>query len=465
MNKKVSISLLICVVLIAMTVTFSLTMVMAMRMFDSTVASVKEKESMYAKLAEIDRYIRDNDYYPTDEDTLNDMLASGYMLGSGDKYARYYTAAAYAELVQIQNGTQMGIGVEAVKDGNTGYAKVIKVYSGSPAEDLGITVGCYITAIDDVDVKNLSSSDSIASRLRGENGTTVSVTWRNLMAEESTNTITRRSYAVTTVESQLIGGNCGYIRIRSFAEDTASELDFAINTMKAQGAQSLIFDLRDNTGGSLDAAIECIDLICPGGTIASAEYRDGTVKQLGRSGSSSQVTLPIVCLVNGSTASGAELFAASARSLNGARLVGTATAGKGTLQAEPKLLSDGSAVVITVARLLCGDGSCFDGVGLAVDAERALSSDEESAYYDFTPETDPQVLRAFTVANTLTGKGTVSAVTEADSAASSETTDEASSETGDEAASETADSAASSGAADSASSAASSGAGSSSAAA
>ena len=122
-------------------------------------------------------------------------------------------------------------------------------------------------------------------------------------------------------------------------------------------------------------------------------------------------------------------------------------------------------MVITVARLLCGDGSCFDVVGLAVDAERALSSDEESAYYDFTPETDPQVLRAFTVANTLTGKCTVSAVTEADSAASSETTDEASSETGDEAASETADSAASSGAADSASSAASSEAGSSSAAA
>ena len=81
--------------------------------------------------------------------------------------------------------------------------------------------------------------------------------------------------------------------------------------------------------------------------------------------------LPIVCLVNGNTASAAELFAASLRTMNGARLVGTTTMGKGTIQSSPQRLSDGSAVSITVAKLICGDGSCFDGTGLSVDVERA----------------------------------------------------------------------------------------------
>lgn len=445
MNKKVSISILVTVVIIAMTVTFSITMVAAMRMFDQTVASVKEKESMYAKLAEIDRYVRDSDYYTADENTLNDMLASGYMLGSGDKYARYYTASAYTELVQIQNGTLMGIGVDVVKDSVTGYAKVIKVYSGSPAQDLGITAGCYIIMIDDTDVKTLSSTDSITSRLRGENGTNVSITWRNLEAAESTNTITRRSYQVTTVDSQMIGGVCGYIRIRSFADGTASELDYAINTLTAQGAQSLLFDLRDNTGADLDAAMECIDLVCPAGVIASAQYSDGTTAVLANSNADTAVSLPIVCLVNGSTASGAELFAASARLLNGARLVGTTTAGRGTIQSEPKMLSDGSALVITVGQLLCGDGSCFEGTGLTVDTESTLSADEQTMYYDFTVENDPQILRAFTVANALTGNSTVAATASSSAASSEAAASEAASGDASGAAANGADSAASAG--------------------
>ncbi len=88
---------------------------------------------------------------------------------------------------------------------------------------------------------------------------------------------------------------------------------------------------------------------------------------LGSSTGESAIALPLVCLVNGNTASAAELFASSLRTLSGARLVGTTTMGKGTIQSSPQRLSDGSAVVVTVAKLLCGDGSCFDGTGLTVD--------------------------------------------------------------------------------------------------
>ena len=160
MNKKISLGMMATIVILAMTVTFSVTMLLAMRLFDSTVSSVKEKESMYSKIAELDRYIRSNDYYTIDETLLYDTISSGYILGTGDKYARYYTASAYTELLNIQNGTLIGIGVELARD-QTGYARVLKVYEDSPAQDAGIVAGDYITSIDDVDVKGLTTVDAI----------------------------------------------------------------------------------------------------------------------------------------------------------------------------------------------------------------------------------------------------------------------------------------------------------------
>ena len=134
MNRKISVGMTVTIVILAMTVTFSITMLMAMRLFDHTVTSVKEKESMYNKVAEVDRYVRANDYYDIDETVLYDRLTAGYLLGTGDKYARYYTASAYTDLLNAQSGKLMGIGVELAID-QSGYAKVTKVYDESPAKE------------------------------------------------------------------------------------------------------------------------------------------------------------------------------------------------------------------------------------------------------------------------------------------------------------------------------------------
>ena len=153
--------------------------------------------------------------------------------------------------------------------------------------------------------------------------------------------------------------------------------------------------------------------------MAYAEDKNGNRTVIGSSDAESSVSLPMVCLVNGNTASAAELFAATLRTMNGARLVGTTTMGKGTIQSSPQRLSDGSAVVITVAKLVCGDGSCFDGTGLTVDVDRTLTADEQTAYYDYTTSTDPQIQRAVATAQQMTGTTTVSGVNEADSTADS----------------------------------------------
>ena len=422
MNRKISVGMTVTIVILAMTVTFSITMLMAMRLFDHTVTSVKEKESMYNKVAEVDRYVRANDYYDIDETVLYDRLTAGYLLGTGDKYARYYTASAYTDLLNAQSGKLMGIGVELAID-QSGYAKVIKVYDESPAKEAGLQRGDYITTIDGADIKSLGSVEAVQNKLRGESGTSVNVGWLDSENAQHTADLTHSGYTSTTVDYQMLG-DVGYIRIRQFDGSTPSELDYAIRALSANGAASLVFDLRDNGGGVLDDAISCINLIAPEGTVAYAEDKNGNRTVVGSSDSETETALPLVCLVNGSTASAAELFAASLRTMSGARLVGTTTMGKGTIQSSPQRLSDGSAVSITVAKLLCGDGTSFDGTGLSVDVERALSADEANSYLDYTPTTDPQVQRAVSAAQQLSGTTTVAGANDsASSAAASEAAD------------------------------------------
>ena len=403
MNRKISLGMAVTIVILAMTVTFSITMLLAMRLFDSTVSSVKEKESMYNKLAEVDRYVRGNDYYDIDETVLYDRLSAGYLLGTGDKYARYYTASAYTDLINVQNGTLLGIGVELAID-QSGYAKVTKVYTDSPAQEAGIKVGDYITAVDGNDVKSMSGVETVQTRLRGESGTSVNVTWLDSEASEHNADLTHSGYTATTVDSALLQDSVGYIKIWQFDGTTPSELDYALRSLTANGATSLVFDLRDNGGGILEDAISCIDLITPEGTLAYAEDKYGNRTLLGSSTGESAIDLPLVCLVNGSTASGAELFANALRKMAGATIVGSTTAGKGVLLSDPQSLSDGSAVVITVGILLDNEGKNWNGTGLTPDVDASLTNDEQSSYYDFTVDSDPQITKAINAISGANGQ-------------------------------------------------------------
>ena len=154
---------------------------------------------------------------------------------------------------QIQSGKILGIGVELGID-QTGYAKVTRVYDGSPAQEAGIAVGDYITTVGDTDVKSLSGADAVYKALQGEAGTTVTVTWLDSTAASKTAELTHSGYTSTTVDYQLLD-NVGYIYIRQFDGTTPSELDYALRTLTANGAASLVFDLRDNGGGILEDAV------------------------------------------------------------------------------------------------------------------------------------------------------------------------------------------------------------------
>ena len=423
MNRKISISMALTIAIIAMTVTFSVTMVMARQMFDSTIPSVKEKESMYSKLAELDKYVRANYYGDIQDSTLNDMLAYGYVSGIGDKNATYYTAKQYAELLEIQNGNLMGIGVEVAKD-SSGYARITKVYDASPASDLGLQVGGYITSIDGSEVKGLTAAN-VTSKLRGEAGTEVTITYMAPDGTTTDHTINRSKYSIPSVEYQMLDDSYGYIKIYRFDGTTQSQFSKAVDDLQSKGAKALIFDVRDNEGGLLNVAVNCIDQLTPEGDIVYAEDKSGNKTLLGSSDENS-VNLPMVVLVNKNTASSAELFAASLRQLSGAQLVGNTTYGKGTIQSEPHRMSDGSAVVVTTAKMITSDGTSFDGTGLQPDVEAAAKSDGSDT--TLVPvDQDAQVQKALGVAKNMSGTSSTDA--EADSSAAS---DAANSDSGDQ---------------------------------
>lgn len=404
MSKKVSLGVAATVTLIAMAVTFSMTMTVSMNMFNNTVSSVKNKERMYNKLSEVDRYVRANEYFDINDDTLNDTIASGYMLGISDRYARYYSAKAYSERVGLANGRLMGIGAAVVKDPSSGYARIIRVYDNTPATNVGLEVGGFITAIGDTSTRSMSDTAAMTSALLGEEGSTVNIKYLTPLREEQSFEITHANYTTPSISTvRLMDNGVGYLRIDSFTSGTAVEFRNVVNSLTNQGATSLIFDLRDNSGENLNAALVATDYCVPSGLIAQSQDKGGNVTDL-RMSDENEITLPMVCLVNGSTASGAELFANALRKMAGATIVGSTTAGKGVLLSDPQSLSDGSAVVITVGILLDNEGKNWNGTGLTPDVDASLTNDEQSSYYDFTVDNDPQITKAINAISGANGQ-------------------------------------------------------------
>ena len=410
MNKRIRISLAIAIAILAMTITFSITMIVSMKMFDSTVTSVKEKETMYNKLAEIDQNVRDNYYGAIDENTLYDMLGAGYMAGIGDKYAKYYTASQYANYLNEVSGKLMGIGVDVVKDA-TGYARVTKVYADSPASEAGLQENTYITSVDGTDVKPLSDA-AVRLLLQGEEGTAAQI---GTMSADFTTTnavdLVRRSYRIPSVSGAMVG-RTGYIRIMGFNKDTPSEFDSLVQQYVSNGITGFVLDVRDTKSGDIENAVRVLDCLCPETAVGNAVYRNGDTVSLGTTSGETETDLPIVLVTNAATAGPAELFCVTLRDVLDARIVGSRTAGRGGIQ---KIIeqTDGSALEFTVATVCpANPDSTYHEVGITPDIEIMSSEGEAASSAEMTVGTDPQLLRAFKLLGVMTGEYTADGLQE-----------------------------------------------------
>ena len=393
MNKKISLGVAICFMAIAAAITFTITMFFSLNVFNNKIANVDEREHLYKKLSEIDTYVRNQYLGDIDEEELLDYVARGYMVGINDKYAAYMTQEEYKYYQQENEGTLVGIGTTARKD-DSGYILIVDVKENSPAEAAGIQAGDLIVKVNDEDILTIGYTQAM-SNIKGEEGTKVNLTLRR-EGEDYSVELTRKNIQSSTVEYRVIDDN-GYIKVSNFDETTVDDFKYAVSDLKSQGVKGLIFDVRNNPGGLLDSVADVLDYLLPEGDLVSETNKKGETKVL-RTSDSSCVELPMVVLVDGETASAAELFAADLRDFKVAELVGQNTYGKGVMQgAFP--LEDGSAIKMTIAYYNPHSGVNFDGVGLKPDYEVALTTEQKLNFDTLDETSDPQLMKAIEVLN------------------------------------------------------------------
>ena len=308
---------------------------------------------------------------PTEVHKLMRGAIKGMVNASGDPYTEYLDAEQMRLTREHLEGQFVGVGI-SVRVSEQGYLLIDNPLPGSPAEASGILAGDLVIKIDGSQIRGKGLRE-ITSKIRGERGTTVVLT---IMRDEAPNQfdirITRDEIKVPSIVSRIIDG-IGYLRITSFGNDTASDLKQQLQTLTDSNVQGLIIDLRNNPGGLLDSAIDVSSQFLPEQTVILIERsRDDQVKEFRVSGGRLATELPVVVLVNGGTASAAEIVAGALQDHKRATLIGSTTFGKGSVQ-RPFPLSDDSAVKVTIATWMTPNGQHLDGEGIQPDFDLSSS--------------------------------------------------------------------------------------------
>lgn len=417
MDRKISVSVALAITLIAMTVTVAVTFVFSQQMFNNSINESTQRQALNNKISELDKYVRGNYYGDVDDTYLADRTARGYVDGLQDSNCVYYTEKEYTELLEIERGDRVGIGIEIVREAS-GYYKIVHVYAGSPAENAGIKMGMLIKQVEGIDARSFTSARSMQGALRGLQGSTLNLVCLETANSEDKNfSIQRINYTAPTIMPLQMVDGFAYIRILTFGPTTYAEFDYILREAQAEGAKGYVFDVRNNNSLSYDNVYKMIDSVCPLGVIAKAYYKNNTTKVLHTSGEERKITEPMVVVVNANTAGAAELFALSLRDLAGGQVVGVQTMGRGMLQSAPYRLNDGSAIVVTVAKLQTGKGEEWEGVGVTPEVV-VTAAQEDAQLYSVDPRTDPQVVRATDLARSMAKANNANVNTEAPGASS-----------------------------------------------
>ncbi len=390
MNKKISLGITIGLMALAAAVTFIITYNFSLNVFNSKVKSVSEKESIYAKLSEMDKYVRANFISDIDEAALNNSIMSGYASGLNDRYAQYYSAEEYAQQTQKESGVAIGLGFNWDKE-ESGYIKIISVMANSSSDRAGLVAGDVITAVNNTDVIAYENGyDEAVSLFNCDEGTKVKLHIKRLTEKTE----------IISVTGRLID-NIAYIKISTFNEKTPDQFGNMLNRLISDGAEMAVFDVRDNLGGlttSLQLTLDCILGDCD---VVTAYYKDKSETVI-HTTEAEQIKMPMVVLVNGGTASCSELFAFALRDEANAQIVGTQSYGKGVMQKTHKLMG-GAAIKITVATLQTKNSGDYNGTGIKPNFEVALpaevdltvlSEDDQLLY-------DNQLVKAIEVVSTI----------------------------------------------------------------
>lgn len=343
----------------------------------------------YTKLEQLEDLIESKFIGEADKTAMEDAAAKAMVDALGDRWSYYISAAEYGAYEEQMNNAYVGVGI-TVKEG-VGGIEITKVTDGGPAEEAGILAGDRIVAVDGTDVRE-RTVDEVSDLVRGEKNTEVELTVER-DGKEQTVTVTRREIRTPVAAATMLEGNIGLVTIANFDARCADETIAAIESLLEQGAEKLIFDVRYNPGGYKDELVEVLDYLLPEGPIFRSEYYDGTTEE--DTSDAECLGVPMAVLVNGSSYSAAEFFAAALMEYDAAVVVGEQTCGKGYFQSTFRL-KDGSAVGLSIGKYYTPKGVSLAGVGITPDAVVEVDSETASAIYAGTldPMEDPQILAA-----------------------------------------------------------------------
>ena len=345
-----------------------------------------------SKLSELEQIIQDRFIGQADMEQAKDAAANAMVNALGDRWSYYISAQEYAAHQENKNNAYVGIGITVTKREDGSGFDILEVAPGGSAQEVGVLPGDILVEAEGQSLLELDT-DEVSALIRGEEGTDVSLTViRN--GERKTYTMERRSIRVTVATGELLPGNIGLVRIANFNAGCAKETIAAVEQLRQQGAEKLIFDVRNNPGGYVNEMIKVLDYLLPEGVL----FRD--LDYLGNEGAEYSdeacLELPMAVLVNGNSYSAAEFFAAALDEFEWANVVGEPTTGKGHYQ-NTIMLSDGSAVNLSTGKYFTPSGKNLSEVGgLKPDVE--VPVDKETAaliYAQAVPAAeDPQIQAA-----------------------------------------------------------------------
>jgi carboxyl-terminal processing protease len=308
---------------------------------------------------------------PIDEQEAMEAAING-MLASLDPHSSYMDPTDYRDMQTQTRGEYGGLGIEVTSE--EGVVRVVSPIDGTPAARAGIQAGDFLTAIDGESIVGLTLNDAVR-RMRGESGTQIVVTVAREGTEPFDVTLTREIINVRAVTAR-VDGEIGIIRISTFNERTGSMLQDAIRQVKREavgGLRGVVVDLRNNPGGLLDQSIEVSDAFLDGGEVVSTRGRQAEdIQRYNARRGDDLAGVPVVVLINGASASAAEIVAGALQDRNRALIVGTDSFGKGSVQTVIPLQGgrDG-ALRLTTARYYTPAGRSIQGAGITPDMEVA----------------------------------------------------------------------------------------------
>lgn len=357
---------------------------------------VSEDEETFQLFWDVWGLVRDNFYGELpDMQQVTYAAIRGMLNTLDDPYTAFLDPQAAAIVAEDASGEFEGIGAW-VNMGEDGVLEITEPFKGSQAEQAGILPGDRVLAVNGVSIVGVSLYEAIGM-IRGPAGTQVTLLIeREGVAEPLEITVIRARYDVPTIEVEMLDDSVGYIRLYEFNSIAADQMKSGLEELLDQGAKGIVFDLRGNPGGWLDQAVDVADLFLDDGVILIERWSDGGEQKFSAHPGDIGEDIPLVVLVNGGTASGAEIVAGALQDHERAVMVGELTFGKGSVQ-RSFTLSDESELRVTISRWFTPNNRAIHGEGLTPDIEVPSPEGE-----DVDLGVDPQLERA--VEYLLTGE-------------------------------------------------------------